>query len=97
MKEESLVDDTPGIGHNSVPDEATTEELEKYLASVERMTLEKQNISLDIKAVFDNAKGRGFDPATMREMLKLRALDPDVRKEREHLRDTYMIAIGLED
>jgi uncharacterized protein (UPF0335 family) len=45
--------------------------------------------------VFTEAKGNGFDNATIREMLKLRAMGKAARDEKEALRDTYAHALGV--
>lgn len=88
--EESLIEE-PGKGHNSF----AKEELMKIIVEVERMLEERSNLNEDIRAAMDVAKSQGFDKRTIREMLKLRALDTEVRAEREELRDLYLSAIGL--
>lgn len=89
-KEESLVEE-PGKGHNSL----SGQELLKIIEQVERLLEERSNLNEDIRAAMEVAKQKGFDKRTIREMLKLRALDTEVRTEREELRDLYLAAIGL--
>ena len=71
------------------------DQLISVVERIERLTEEKKSIGEDIKDVFTEAKGNGFDNATIREMLKLRAMDKADRDEREALRDTYALALGV--
>lgn len=73
------------------------EQLRLFLERIERLTEEKKGIADDIRDVFAEAKGSGFDSKTMREILKLRAMDPESRREREALLDTYKAALGMLD
>ncbi len=81
----------PGQGHNSI----AKEELLKVVTAVEALIEERTNINQDIKAAMEVAEQQGLDKRTIREMLKLRALDPAVREERETLRDLYAVALGM--
>lgn len=81
----------PGMGHNSL----SAKELERILAKVEALIEERRGINNDIKLVMDDAKGKGYDTRTLKEVLKVRALDPDTRAERDQLRDMYLSALGL--
>ena len=60
------------------------------------MEEEKAALAADVKDVFAEAKGNGFDVKTMRQILKLRKLDKDDLQEQEHLLELYKRAIGLE-
>lgn len=73
------------------------EELRLLIERVERLTEEKKNIADDIRDVFGEAKSRGFDPKIMREIIKLRAMEPEARREREAMIDTYRAALGMLD
>ena len=88
--DESLIEEA-GQGHNSFSGKTLKEMLEQ----IERLQEERKSTNLDIKAYFDAANEKGYDKRTMREMLKLRALDASTMKEREELRDMYLSAIGL--
>ncbi|MEO9901109.1 MULTISPECIES: DUF2312 domain-containing protein [Alphaproteobacteria] len=72
------------------------EQLVSYIERIERLEEEKAALSADIKDVFAEAKGNGFDVKTMRQILKLRKLDKDDLQEQEHLLELYKRAIGLE-
>lgn len=71
------------------------DQLRAFCERIERLTEEKQTITDDIKAVVDEAGGRGYDKKTLREMVKLRAMDKADRDEREALRQTYGEALGV--
>ena len=72
------------------------EQLVSYIERIERLEEEKAALAADIKDVFAEAKGTGFDVKTMRQILKLRKLDKDDLQEQEHLLELYKRAIGLE-
>ncbi len=82
-----------GAGDNS---EAKDDRLRLLIERIERLAEEKKGIADDIKDVFAEAKAVGYDPKIMREVIKLRAMEPDDRKERDALIDTYRIALGLQ-
>ncbi|MEP3114132.1 DUF2312 domain-containing protein [Nisaea sp.] len=72
------------------------EQLVSYIERIERLEEEKAALGADIKDVFAEAKGNGFDVKTMRQILKLRKLNKDDLQEQEHLLELYKRAIGLE-
>ncbi|WP_420402454.1 DUF2312 domain-containing protein [Nisaea sp.] len=72
------------------------DQLRSYIERIERLEEEKAALAADIKDVFDEAKGNGFDVKIMRQVLKLRKLDKDDLQEQEHLLELYKRAIGLE-
>lgn len=82
------------IGHNSLP---SKEALELFLSRIERLEDEKKGIADDIKDVFAEAKGVGFDTKAMRVVLRIRKEDTQERREREAIVDAYLAALGLLD
>jgi uncharacterized protein (UPF0335 family) len=60
------------------------------------MEEEKKGVGEDIKDVYLEAKSRGFDAKIIRQIVRLRAMDPDKRQEERYLVDTYATAIGLD-
>lgn len=78
------------VGHNAADDR-----LRLLIERVERLNEDKQGIADDIKDVFMEAKAVGYDPKIMREIIKLRAMKPDDRAERDMLIETYRNALGL--
>jgi uncharacterized protein (UPF0335 family) len=71
------------------------ERLKSFIERIERLEEEKRALSADIKEVYSEAKGAGFDVKTMREIVKIRRMDEDDLDEREALLDTYMRALGM--
>lgn len=69
--------------------------LRSYIERVERLEEDKATIMEDIRDVFAEAKGNGFDPKIMRKILKLRKMKPDDRSEEEHMLDIYLRALGM--
>ena len=72
------------------------EDLRLFLERIERLEEEKKGISDDIRDVYAEAKGNGWDTKTMRRLIALRKLDPDARAEQQALLETYAKAIGLD-
>src|SRR3546814_15369519 len=73
----------------------TAEQLRSYIERIERLEEEKAGLSADIKDIFAEAKGNGFDVKTMRQLLKIRKMDASDRDEQEALLDLYMHALGM--
>ena len=69
--------------------------LKSLIERVERLEEEKNNLLADIKEVFSEAKGLGYDPKIMRKVLIIRKMDVDERLEQEALLDTYRNALGI--
>ena len=69
--------------------------LKSLIERVERLEEEKNNLLSDIKEVFSEAKGLGYDPKIMRKVLIIRKMDIDERMEQEALLDTYRNALGI--
>ena len=81
------------IGHNSGG--VSSDQLRSYIERVERLGEEKAALAADIREVFAEAKGNGFDVKIMRQAIRLRKLDKDDRDEQEALLDLYMRALGM--
>jgi uncharacterized protein (UPF0335 family) len=63
---------------------------------IERLEEEKTGLTADIREVYAEAKGSGFDTKVMRQIVRLRKMDSADRQEQEALLDVYRRAIGLE-
>jgi uncharacterized protein (UPF0335 family) len=70
--------------------------LRAYLDRIERLEEEKKALSDDIKDIYAEAKGVGFDSKILRKLYRLRKMDTDKRREEEELLELYKAAIGLE-
>ncbi len=75
----------------------SAEQLRLFIERIERMEEDKKGIADDIKDVYAEAKGTGFDTKTMRAIIKLRKMEKEARQEAEALLDTYKTALGLLD
>ena len=69
--------------------------LNTFVDRIERLEEEKKELSADIREVFSEAKGAGFDVKVLRQVLKLRKMDPADRAETEFLRDEYKKLLGM--
>jgi uncharacterized protein (UPF0335 family) len=72
------------------------DQLRSYIERIERLEEEKAALAADVREVFAEAKGNGFDVKIMRQILRLRKMDGDDRAEQEALLDVYKRAIGME-
>jgi uncharacterized protein (UPF0335 family) len=71
------------------------ERLRQLIEKIERLEDEKKEVGEQIKDVFAEAKGEGFDVKIMRQVLKLRRMKPHDRSEQEELLELYKTAIGM--
>ncbi|MEO4000777.1 DUF2312 domain-containing protein [Mesorhizobium sp. CAU 1732] len=71
-------------------------QLRAFIERIERLEEEKQTIADDIKEVFAEAKGTGFDTKAIRTIIRLRKKDQAEREEEEAILDLYMAALGME-
>jgi uncharacterized protein (UPF0335 family) len=84
---------TAGVGHNS--GNVSADQLRLFIERIERLAEDKKGIADDIKDVFAEAKGTGFDTKTMRSIIRLRAMEKAARQEQESLLETYKVALGM--
>ena len=69
--------------------------LRSFIERIARLEEEKAALAADIREVYAEAKGDGFDAKTMRQIVRLRKLDSADRAEQEALLDLYKSALGL--
>ena len=69
--------------------------LKSFIERVERLEEEKKTLAEDIRDVYGEAKGTGFDPKIMRKIVGLRKTNLEKRREEQELLDLYMSAIGM--
>jgi uncharacterized protein (UPF0335 family) len=69
--------------------------LKSFIERIERLEDEKKALANDIKEVFAEAKGTGFDTKIMRQIIRLRKMDKDDLDEQETLIDIYKRALGM--
>lgn len=71
-------------------------QLRAFIDRIERLEEEKKTISDDIKEVYAEAKGTGFDTKAIRTLVRLRKKDQAERQEEESILDLYKAALGME-
>ncbi len=72
------------------------DQLRLFIERVERLEEEKKGMSDDIRDVYAEAKAMGYDPKIMRQIVRLRKMEPHDRQEMQAILETYMSALGLE-
>jgi uncharacterized protein (UPF0335 family) len=71
------------------------DQLKAFVERVERLEEEKAAIASDIKDIFGEAKGSGYDVKALRTVIRLRKQDANERKEQEAILETYLNALGM--
>jgi uncharacterized protein (UPF0335 family) len=71
------------------------EQLKAFIERIERLEEEKKTIADDIKDVYAEAKGTGYDTKALRAIVRIRKQDKDERQEQEAILETYMAALGM--
>ena len=82
-----MTEDTSGI---------SAERLRSIIKRIEKLEEDKSGIADDIKEVYSEAKGTGFDIKVIRKIVSLRKVELEKRREESELLDLYMSAIGME-
>jgi uncharacterized protein (UPF0335 family) len=71
------------------------DQLKSIIERIERLEEEKKAISDDIRDVYAESKGNGFDVKALRAIVRMRKQDPNERLEEETILETYMQALGM--
>lgn len=79
------------IGHNSG---ISSERLKSFVKRIEKLEEDKAAVAQDIKEVYAEAKGVGYETKIIRQVVRLRKIDIEKRREQEELLDLYMTAIS---
>jgi uncharacterized protein (UPF0335 family) len=69
--------------------------LKAFVERIERLEEEKKALADDIRDVYAEAKGTGFDVKALRTIVRLRKQDINERREQEAILETYMHALGM--
>jgi len=77
------------------PDSVAQDQLRAFVERIERMEEEKAAIAADIKEIYAEAKGNGFDTKVLRKLVTIRRQDANERMEQEALLELYMSALGM--
>lgn len=73
----------------------TSDELRQFVERIERLEEDKKEVMTDIKEVYAEAKGRGYDPKVLRAVIAQRKKDPQEVSEFEAIRELYIDALGM--
>jgi uncharacterized protein (UPF0335 family) len=71
------------------------DQLKSIVERIERLEEEKKATSDDIREVYAEAKGNGFDVKALRSIVRMRKMDTDERREQQEVLETYMHALGM--
>jgi len=77
-------------------DNIAADQLRLFVERIERLESEKKGLSDDIKDVYLESKANGYDPKTMRKIVRLRKMEKNARQEAEALLATYAAALGMQ-
>lgn len=80
---------------NTVTADLSAERLNAIISRIERLEEEKAGIASDIRDIYAEAKGTGFDVKALRAIIRLRKLELNERQEQEHMLDMYKHALGM--
>ena len=71
------------------------DQLRLFIERIERLEEERRGVADDIRDTYNEAKSQGYDPKIMRQIVRLRKMEPHDRLEMEAILDTYKSALGL--
>jgi len=71
------------------------EHLKSFVDRIERLEEERSALTADIREVYSEAKGTGFDTKIMRQVVRMRKLDKADFQEQEAILDLYLNALGM--
>ena len=72
------------------------EQLQSLIMRIERLEEDKANVAADIRDVYAEAKGQGFDVKIMKQVISLRKMEESDVREQEEILDLYKRALGME-
>ena len=71
------------------------DQLRLFIERIERLEEERKGVAEDIRDTYNEAKSQGYDAKIMRQIVRLRKMEPHDRQEMEAILDTYKAALGL--
>ena len=71
------------------------DQLRLFIERIERLEEERRGVADDIRGTYNEAKSQGYDAKIMRQIVRLRKMEPHDRQEMEAILDTYKAALGL--
>ncbi|WP_430388673.1 DUF2312 domain-containing protein [Blastomonas fulva] len=79
----------------SEPIMSADDQLRLFIERIERLEEERKGVADDIRDTYNEAKSQGYDAKIMRQIVRLRKMEPHDRQEMELILDTYKAALGL--
>ena len=76
--------------------DSADDRLRLLIERIERLEEEKKGLGDDIKDVYSEAKATGYDAKIIRQIVRLRKMKPDDRREMEAILETYKNALGID-
>lgn len=92
----AVVEESGDPASVAAPPEVSADHLRQIVERVENLFADRDQLAQTIRDTFDFAKGIGFDPKTIRAVVKMRAMDKNARLEGEALLEVYRHALGIE-
>jgi uncharacterized protein (UPF0335 family) len=83
------------VSKKTKPGEVSADRLKSFVERIERLEEERAAIASDIRDIYSEAKGVGYDVKTMRKIVSLRKMDAADRAEQDAMLDVYKHALGL--
>lgn len=77
-------------------DSVAQDQIKAFIERIERLQEEKDSVRDDIKEVYAEAKGNGFDTQVLRKIVAIRRMDHNERMEQEALLELYLTALGMQ-
>jgi uncharacterized protein (UPF0335 family) len=81
----------PAAGHNSLD----RDRLKSLVERIESVESECASLAEDVRSLYQEAKGQGFDVAALRQIIRMRRQDADKRESREAIIAEYLAALGI--
>lgn len=72
------------------------DQLRLFIERIERLEEERKGVADDIRDTYNEAKSQGYDAKIMRQIVRLRKMKPDDRREMEAVLETYKNALGID-
>lgn len=79
----------------SNPDEVAKDQLRAFVERIERLEEEKKGLAEDIREIYAEAKGNGFDTKVLKKVIAIRKQDKSEREEQEAILELYLAALGI--
>lgn len=93
---EEMLKAVTDLMEGKTPKSVVGERLIAFINRIERLEEEKKALGEDIREIYSEAKGVGFDAKTIRKLVKLRQMDTEKRREEQELLELYAAAIELD-